>query len=131
MRVCFHCKNDARRGKLRRHQLHLGSNFSPQNGPQNLPQNWGLENALAVQAVETGHRVEAEGHQSAGCEQAGAAAAEAAVDAEIEFQARARQRERGLLGQAAQARCRLRSAVGLQRAGGGTCVAELPGWQCH
>ena len=29
----------------RRRQLHLGSNFGPQNGLQNLPQNWRLENA--------------------------------------------------------------------------------------
>ena len=29
----------------RRRQLHLGSNFSHQNGLQNLPPNWGLENA--------------------------------------------------------------------------------------
>ena len=45
MRVCFHCKNDARRGKLPTPPTPFGSNFSPQNGPQNLPQNWGLENA--------------------------------------------------------------------------------------
>ena len=29
----------------RRRQLHLGSNFSPQNGPQNLPPNWGAGRA--------------------------------------------------------------------------------------
>ena len=78
-------------------------------------------------ALPRGHQVVAEGHQSAGYEQTGAAPAAAAAGAQIGFQGRARQKQRGLLGLAAQARCRPRSAGGRQGAGGW----QGPGWQCH